>query len=240
MSEPRRSRVRVSEEDRKRRLQACEVCRKARHKCEGGGIDENLPCKRCQSKGITCVWSSKKRMFGRQGLNAQRKSSNQTSAREISDINQALVNNGIRATHSPMCSERIPEPRRTVSDTVIAASPSSQRPSTVQTMPSPLSARQLANQYLHLIAEQTQASQQSDATGSQFSQAPLPWQIMAPQQLQNQRRAIHPQDQQEQQQLVLEFTEFASIDDGNVAANGGFQYDSLMRALYHGEINQFR
>lgn len=179
-------------------------------------------------------------MFGRQGLNAQRKSSNQTSAREISDINQALVNNGIRATHSPMYSERIPEPRRTVSDTVIAASPSSQRPSTVQTMPSPLSARQLANQYLHLIAEQTQASQQSDATGSQFSQAPLPWQIMAPQQLQNQRRAIHPQDQQEQQQLVLEFTEFASIDDGNVAANGGFQYDSLMRALYHGEINQFR
>ncbi|WVQ89767.1 hypothetical protein IAS59_003531 [Cryptococcus gattii] len=232
MSESRRSRDRVSEEDRKRRLQACEVCRKARHKCEGGGIDENLPCKRCRSKGITCVWSSKKRMFGRQGLNAQRKSSNQTSSREINDTNQALVNNGIRATHSPVCSERIPEPRRTVSDSVIAASASSQRPYTVQTVPSPLSARQLANQYLQLIVEQTQASQQSDATGSQFSQAPLPWQIMAPQQLQNQPRAIHPQDQQEQQQLVLEFTEHTSIDDGNIAANGGFQYDSLIRALY--------
>ncbi|KIR58809.1 hypothetical protein I314_05221 [Cryptococcus bacillisporus CA1873] len=232
MSEPRRSRDRVSEEDRKRRLQACEVCRKARHKCEEGGIDENLPCKRCRSKGITCVWSSKKRMFGRQGLNAQRKSSNQTSAREISDINQALVNNGIPATHSPMCSERSPEPRRAVSDTVIAASASSQRPSTVQTVPSPFSARQLANQYLQLIVGQTQASQQSDATGSQFSPAPLPWRIMAPQQLQDQSRAIHPQDQQEQQQLVLEFTEFASTDDGNSAANGGFQHDSLVRALY--------
>lgn len=232
--EPTRSRDRVPEENRKRRLQACEGCRKARHKCQEGGSHKSLPCKRCKSKGITCVWSSKKRMFGRQGLSAQRRASNQTSARDTDDSNQTLVNINVRATVSPISSERNQEPRRTVSDTVIAASASSQRPSANQIVSSlpPLSAQQLADHYLQLIMGQSQKSQQSDAIGSQLSQAPLPWEMMAPQELQNQLQASHPQDQQEQQQFALDFTEFANTEDGNNTANGGFQYDSLVEALY--------
>ncbi|OWZ72010.1 hypothetical protein AYX14_02569 [Cryptococcus neoformans] len=232
--EPRRTRNRVSEEDRKRRLQACEGCRRARHKCQEGGSDKSLPCMRCKFKGITCVWSDKKRMFGRQGLSAQRRAFNQTSAHETNDSNQTLVNINVRATVSPMSSERNREPRRTVSDTVITASTSSQRPFANQTVPSlsPLSAQQLADQYLQLITGQAQTSQLSDAIGSQLSQTPLPWQLMAPQQSQNQYQATRQQGQQEQQQLALDFTEFASTEDGNNAATGRFQYDSLIEALY--------